>query len=386
MGKKKNRRARRRGKKEDTKAKAETSFPNIPEDITFEILSILPIKSLLRFSCVSKRWRSLVSSITAPKIKKSKILVQSYLESDFFTFHLIGGDVKRVCSPWKKRSSHNYLKLLGSCNGLLLLLIDNELFLWNPLTGFFKKGLSCDLLSKDGHNVVCGGLCYDPSTKEYKVVIAFFKKNIHFGGEFVVVVGSFKSQSWLIIDFPYRVSTMNSGLIVNGYLHWYASYCSPSDKIIYFNSRICKFEKVPMPQPKHHNGDYLLGLGALDGCLSMTRWENPQILEGNIEVLVMKEYGVEISWTILFTISNLNLRVYDGLLPLGYTKNGEALMKVCDGYTSWNRRTFNPNYNLHIRAFNLKHNTYREISIEPEYCHLDAIFYEQSLVTPPGYI
>ena len=107
MGKKKTRSARRRGKKEDVKAKArakaraKTSFPDIPEDVTFEILSSLPIKSLLRFSCVSKRWRSLVSSITTQKIGKSKILVRSYLKSGLLTFHSIDmdGDVKRVCRP-----------------------------------------------------------------------------------------------------------------------------------------------------------------------------------------------------------------------------------------------------------------------------------------------
>ena len=144
MGKKKTRSTRRRGKKVDVKAKVETSFPNIPEDTTFEILSRLPIKSLLRFSCISKRWRSLVSSITTQKIKKSKILALSYMKLDVLTFHSIdeNGDVKRVCKPWKKRSSHKYLKLLGSCNGLLLLQIDNDLFLWNPLTSFFKKVLS----------------------------------------------------------------------------------------------------------------------------------------------------------------------------------------------------------------------------------------------------
>ncbi|GFY94165.1 hypothetical protein Acr_09g0006110 [Actinidia rufa] len=294
------------------------------------------------------------------------------------------GDVKPVCKPWTKRSSHKYLKLLGSCNGLLLLQIDNDLFLWNPLTSFFKKGLSCNLLWEYGYDVVVGGLCYDSSTDEYKAVMAFSEKILHFGDQFVIV-GSFKIRNWLMIDFPYRVSTVNSGPVVNGYLHWYASCYSFFHQIIYFNSRIYEFEKVPMPQPKHHSGDYLLGLGALDGCLCMTRWKNPRIQEGDIEVLVMKEYGVEISWTILFTISNLNLRFYDDLFPLGYTKNGEALMKVCDRFISWSRRAFNPDHNSHIRVFNSDNNTHREIPIQLEYYHLDAIFYQESLVTPTGY-
>ncbi|XP_057488640.1 F-box/kelch-repeat protein At3g23880-like [Actinidia eriantha] len=376
---KKNKIARTRGKTVDVKARAEITFPYIPECITLEILSRLPIKSLLRFSCISKRWHSLVSSITTPKIKKSKILVTSYSKLDFLTFHSIdeNGDVKRVCEPWKKRASRYYLNFLGSCNGLLLLQIEYDLFLWNPLTSFFKKVLSCNVLPKYEYEFTFGGLFYDPSTDEYKAVLALSKK--------VVVVVSFKSHSWSKIDFPYIVSTVNSGPVMNGYIHWYTSGYNSSHQIIYFNSQICEFEKVPMPPPKHHSGDYLLGLGALDGCLCMTRSENPRTLEGDIEVLVMKEYGVEISWTILFTISNLNNWVYDDLLLYGYMKNGEAILKVYDGVISLSPISNHLDYNSRIRTFNPDDNTHREILIQPEYYHAKVIFYEESLVTPTGY-
>ncbi|XP_057488638.1 uncharacterized protein LOC130774583 [Actinidia eriantha] len=140
-----------------------------------------------------------------------------------------------------------------------------------------------------------------------------------------------------------------------------------------------------MPPPKHHSGDYLLGLGALDGCLCMTRSENPRTLEGDIEVLVMKEYGVEISWTILFTISNLNHWVYDDLLLYGYMKNGEAILKVYDGVISLSPIANHLDYNSRIRTFNPDDNTHREILIRPEYYHAKVISYEESLVTPTSY-
>ncbi|KAK3016185.1 hypothetical protein RJ639_007025 [Escallonia herrerae] len=38
-----------------------TQHPNLPDDIAVNVLLILPVKSLLRFKCVSKSWRSLIT-------------------------------------------------------------------------------------------------------------------------------------------------------------------------------------------------------------------------------------------------------------------------------------------------------------------------------------
>ncbi|KAL7220548.1 hypothetical protein ACSBR2_013431 [Camellia fascicularis] len=132
-----------------------------------------------------------------------------------------------------------------------------------------------------------------------------------------------------------------------------------------------KFKKLPMPQPKNGDGDILFGLGVLEGCLCMVRCcdEHPSYHVGIVEVLAMKEYGKQESWITMFILSNLpNLSLYHVLVPLCSIKNGEVLMKVDMD---------------HIRAYNPINNSQRKVRIPKKHNYLDAIVYEESLVTPP---
>ncbi|KAI8566174.1 hypothetical protein RHMOL_Rhmol02G0019400 [Rhododendron molle] len=256
--------------------------------------------------------------------------------------------------------------------------IDADLFLWNPLTRFFKKMLAYEELRDEGYGV-CSGLCYDSTSNEYKAVFALAHNSPGYGGEFVVV-GSFRSKSWTMIDFPYVVPSRNMGPIVNENLHWFASKKDSHGRfllphqIIFFNAQMDKFEEVPMPEPRGEDGDILCGLGVLDGYLCMSRSDCPGDSESNVEVLLMKEYGVKSSWTILLVVSDdrFAFKLYDPLVPLGYTKNGSVLIKV----------NYRPD--LHIRAFDVTDNSHRRISI-PVHHYLHVFVHEESLITPTDY-
>ncbi|XP_028113868.1 F-box protein CPR1-like [Camellia sinensis] len=164
----------------------------------------------------------------------------------------------------------------------------------------------------------------------------------------LVVIGSFRSKTWIVVHFPSHVSSVKLSPVVNENLHWFASkeswghFFAPH-QIVYFNLRKNIFKKLPMPKPKDGDGDILLGLGVLDGCLCMVRsCEHPTNHVDRVEVLVMKKYGIKESWTTMLILSNLpNLRIYDNVVPLCFTKNGEILMKI-----GWNHvRAYNPNDN-----------------------------------------
>ncbi|XP_058202757.1 F-box/kelch-repeat protein At3g23880-like [Rhododendron vialii] len=151
--------------------------PHVPEDVTVEILSRLPLKSLLQFAGVSKRWYSMVSDVTAKRNRSLRVFTASTFRSggtlsspDFSSTDEVG-HVKSVRNPWTEGSCYWHVNLCGSCNGLLLLALDDDFFLWNPVTNYLKV-LSFFRPLFDQFYYYVTGLCYDSSTDEYKVVMA----------------------------------------------------------------------------------------------------------------------------------------------------------------------------------------------------------------------
>lgn len=263
-------------KKKTMYAKPEITFPNhILEEMIIEILSRLPLKCLVRFMCVSRLWCSYVK-VVQPKNPRQRVLLHETWSKTSYLLSSINEDDsnERIRIPLRKRK-HQPSRVLGSCNGLLLLGCMADLYLWNPLTRDLKKVMQYFRLEDDEGYRVVSGLCYDSSNDEYKAVMALASQTPRQGEEFVVV-GSFQDRCWTEVHFPYIVRTVNSGPVLREHLHWYVCEKESSDsnspqRVVSFNPRANKFNSIPMPQPKDVDGDTILGLGALDGCLCMVR-------------------------------------------------------------------------------------------------------------------
>ncbi|XP_058755920.1 F-box/kelch-repeat protein At3g23880-like [Vicia villosa] len=144
----------------------------LPNDLISEVLSILPVKSILRFKCVSNHWRTLISDHAFVKlhIKRSKTRIPFLTLVIIHTTEMSLGGIHSDCSvvPYPIRSlldnptftlfddPYYHLKnkgcdrIVGSCNGLILLAgtgyltnfnhisksknIDNWFRVWNPAT------------------------------------------------------------------------------------------------------------------------------------------------------------------------------------------------------------------------------------------------------------
>ena len=116
------------------------------ETIQTEILPRLPIKSLGRFQCVSKQWKSFLSSQEFIKLHKSRNNEKLLLldPSRPITFHSFDCEphfypvttLKNVPSEVK----HKNALLLASLDGLVCVGFKNsrKLMFWNPLTGAYK--------------------------------------------------------------------------------------------------------------------------------------------------------------------------------------------------------------------------------------------------------
>ncbi|XP_074293778.1 F-box protein CPR1-like [Silene latifolia] len=251
------------------------------------------------------------------------------------------------------------VSLLGSCNGLVAILYDNKLILWNPLTkkqSFIRvvKNGVLDVEDSYGHGYLFG-LCYDSSKDEYVMIVGFEYKippgsnygaDVGYGrkGCMKVYFYNFKHDSERVriiaTEFKYMYRKLYAGdvgKVIRGVPHWIIQYMDPNtslkNDIIYLDLNEEKFKK--MARPDESRDKRLLGLATLDGenqlgCVLR------DIACANLEVWVMKEYGNSESWSNVFTFPYMNM-VDDRRLMLsnpsdidvlGFMPSGELLVNL----------------------------------------------------------
>ncbi|AES80212.1 F-box and associated interaction domain protein [Medicago truncatula] len=123
----------------------------LPDDLITELLSFLPVKSPVRFKCVCKSWKTLISNPNFVKLH----LNQSSTRNPLFTLvtlHFMGFSVVPYSlnslienplftlsvDPYYHLSDKQCSCMVDTCNGLILLAGGDSQFeyfhLWNPAT------------------------------------------------------------------------------------------------------------------------------------------------------------------------------------------------------------------------------------------------------------
>ncbi|XP_042507336.1 F-box protein CPR1-like [Macadamia integrifolia] len=209
---------------------------NLPEALITDILSRLPVKSLLRFRCVCKTWCALIDDPAFVKDHLNQSLASnSNLRLIFREYYLFSADLDageqqvavKLDHPLK--SPNFATEVVGSCNGLLCISnSEEEIFLWNPsIRRHHKLPITPIEYPErfDCPRLIVYGLGYDPTTDDYKLVrIVQFYGDDEYSCDSEVKVYSLRTNSWRRIrDVPYHLSYKRGfGVLANYGLHWVA--------------------------------------------------------------------------------------------------------------------------------------------------------------------
>ncbi|XVF62749.1 hypothetical protein PTKIN_Ptkin09bG0033300 [Pterospermum kingtungense] len=316
----------------------------IYQEILEEIVSKLPVKSLLRFKCVSKSWNSLISSPVFVKKHLEQALQRHILTSTRSGLYLLdyetcfGGEV-RLDFPPKK--IHRVM-IMGCCRGLVAVGLERTkgFFIWNPSTRHYKEvpnlcfptTKDTGLVRKSPDNFFYG-FGYDSSTDDYKLFFGvegswrpFRQRKITNFKETKVFIYSLRKNSWRMVPspptdplfFPHQVL---SGSFVNGNLNWLTGD-RQTEEILAFDLKTERISMMPVPN-KGNASFVIFNMGVLDGRLCLTFYNYEFSLNQPIEIWVMKEHGVHESWTKLLTIGEKYSSSYK---PLCVSKGEEVIV------------------------------------------------------------
>ncbi|KAB2623837.1 F-box/kelch-repeat protein [Pyrus ussuriensis x Pyrus communis] len=336
------------------------------KDIIIEILSRLPVRSLLQFRCVCKSWCALISNphfVTKHLSHAVLTCMNNRTFTLFFSSTRIHSIV-HVALTDQQSDSHVRVtgkeldfpvripdivltRIVGSCNGLICLQVNcNKIIIWNPCTGQ-SKVLPKPLYSGS----LFYGFGYDSTTDDYKVIRGSSKTTLG-SKEVTIQVFSLKSDSWRRSaddDHGNYIHLKGKGCFLNGALHWV--------EVSMVASRILCCRCLG------NNNYVFVGVGVGKNCLFVYSYS----METDLRIWVMKEYGVAKSWTKVVKISLDQIlpdERNESFKPLCILENDEVLL----------------DYKRNILAlYNPKGKTFRNIAVGTQ---SEVAVYMETLVSP----
>ncbi|KAI8566692.1 hypothetical protein RHMOL_Rhmol02G0062000 [Rhododendron molle] len=313
-------------------AEGSKPLPNLPNEINVEILLRLPVKSLLRFRCACKSWRSLISD---PKFVKTHLSLAS--SNIGYTHHRVLLRTTYFHRDFKSCSISSIMRHEQSDTAVS---VDCP-FVESP-NGFWIEG-------------------YDKFTDDYKLVLVFNGgSNTDYRRNKVVVYAIRADSRRRLADCPHSIPKAGKGKFVSGALHWTVS--DGSNELI-VSLDLAKETYGEVSQPDYNRDGFLSTFDVLSGYLCML-CKYPR---ARVDLWVMKEYGKRESWTKLVAIHDVTHPLYgEYFTPSCILNNGDMLMvvKACLVRYSPNDGTF----------------SYPKIHGFFPYC--DAYPYIESLVSP----
>ncbi|XP_074302830.1 uncharacterized protein LOC141635986 [Silene latifolia] len=336
-------------------------IPCFSEDIWFEILKNLPVKTLGKCRCVCKSWHFLIVSpfFMGAHLKhytqndaSSLILCKEITkrsETEEFEQCIFFRDLVQLRQGNRLHTSVCPLDVsfcgpcrfyfVGSVNGLLCI-SDNgylrptqRIFIWNPL---IQKSIKLSQSTTDKYSVV--GFGYDCRRNDYRVIKI---SSLCRRKQFLVEVYSIQERRWRIISAKYLIDNSMikfisaSHLFYNGVIHWLIRV----NMLLLFNVSDETFAKMELPQGLAKVALSTIGLFEYQGKLSVSYCSltphHEFRLSPECQIWVKRDSNyLECSWCKILCIGVGMLPDLCHLGPVEYLGENQELIgfsKVIDG-------------------------------------------------------
>ncbi|XP_057451147.1 F-box/kelch-repeat protein At3g23880-like [Lotus japonicus] len=309
----------------------------LPEELRLEILSWLPVKSLVRFRCVSKSWKSIISDSQFIKLHLHRSS-STTRNTDFAYLQSL------ITSPRKSRSASTIAipddyDFCGTCNGLVCLhsskydrkdKYTSHVRLWNPaMRSMSQRSPPLYLpIVYDSYF----GFDYDSSTDTYKVVAVAVALSWDTLETMVNVYNIGDDTCWRTIPVSHLPSMYlkdDDAVYVNNTLNRLAILPNVEDRdrctILSFDFGKESCAQLPLPYCPQSRYDFYRTwptLGVLRDCLCICQKDKNM----HFVVWQMKEFGLYKSWTLLFNIAGYAYDIPCRFFAMYMSENGDALL------------------------------------------------------------
>nr|BAQ19025.1 S0m-locus linked F-box protein type-7 [Petunia x hybrida] len=327
-------------------------------DVMIYILLRLPLKTLLRFKCISKTLYNIIQSSTFinlhlnrttttndefilfnRSIKEAhnefKSVMSFYACShDNYDIHSISPDLDVPnMKPSISSVSH---RLIGPCHGLIVLTDTVETILLNPATRNYRilRPSPFDCPMGFCRSIAGVGFGFDSIANDYKIVrvledygdppfydFALRKWKIDV---YELTIDSWRELDYMDLELPHVHRYPCSEMFYNGTTHWFGR--TETVVILCFDMSTETFRNMKMPDACHFKDRKSYGLVVLNDSLTLICYRHPGCVidpaKDFMEIWTMKEYGAGESWIKNYTIAPLSIKS-----PLAVWKNHFLLLE-----------------------------------------------------------
>ncbi|KVI02070.1 F-box/kelch-repeat protein At3g06240-like [Cynara cardunculus var. scolymus] len=330
------------------------SMEDLPPDVMADILTRLPVKTIIYSTCVCKKWRNLVSSSyfvnlhlsrSPPSLivsrlsrgdlansRKAGILKWVEIEDELDRHHLHHDPVMTLDLNLSSTLRKSKVLLMGSVNGLICLSQPKggNTCICNPITREYMI-LSRNRDKREDYSTFVCGFGVVCMTGEYKVMRTFEDSNSSSRPrQLQAEVYTLGTGRWRNIGHvPYWFDHSDQPFL-NGHIHWRIYDEDSPESLCAFDLDKETFRLFPSPPSESIEESYMhfQSLAVLKGCLCKS-----DTYDSRYTIWVMTEYGIKKSWrkelvVKLGIIPDLDWLIWEPMFLIEGLKDGSILM-VC---------------------------------------------------------